>query len=117
MGSRSREQGCSGQLTEALAYVGYDESTAEIVGELQLSLLRMNGLEARHDVLEIGCGALVAARRIIGFLDPGRYVGIEPNVWLIGAAIASGDQVRELLNEKKPTFLVNEDFDATVCGR
>lgn len=105
------------RLTETLAYVGYDRPTAEIVGELQLRILRMNGLEPHHNVLEIGCGALVAAREVLGYLEPGRYVGIEPNAWLIGAAIEDGGDLRELVNERKPLFLVNDDFDATAAGR
>jgi hypothetical protein len=44
----------------------------------------LNASPNRH-VLEIGCGCLVAGRPIMEFLSPDRYVGIEPNTWLIEA--------------------------------
>jgi cyclopropane fatty-acyl-phospholipid synthase-like methyltransferase len=90
---------------------------ADIVGDLQTELLVLNGLEPHHRVLEIGCGALVAGRSLMTLLEPGHYAGIDPNVWLIEAAISGDPAVRELVNSKRPIFLFNEDFDGTAAGR
>jgi SAM-dependent methyltransferase len=104
------------RLTEAQLYVGNTGEMADVVGNLQTELLLLNGLEPRHRVLEIGCGALVAGRRLMTVLDPGHYAGIEPNVWLIEAAITGDVAVRELINAKHPIFLFNDDFDGTPAG-
>jgi hypothetical protein len=104
------------RLAEAQAYVGNPGATAQVVGDLQLRLLQMNGLERSHRVLEIGCGCLVAGKPLLGFLDPGRYAGVEPNVWLLDAALTD-PEIRRFVNEKHPVFLFNDDFDATAAGR
>jgi hypothetical protein len=105
------------RLTRAQSYVGNVGESAKVVGELQMRLLQLNGLQPQHSVLEIGCGALVAGKTLMGFLDPGCYVGIEPNVWLLDAAISEDETVRPLINAKKPVFLFNEDFDASAADR
>jgi len=104
------------RLTEAQKYVGNKGLDADIVGGLQLRLLQMNGLTPSHRVLEIGCGCLIAGKPLLGFLDSGRYVGVEPNLWLLDAALTD-PEIRRLVNEKHPLFLFNEDFDASAAGR
>jgi SAM-dependent methyltransferase len=47
------------------------------VGKLQFSYLLQHGLEPHHRVLEIGCGNLRAGWRIIRYLDPGNYYGLD----------------------------------------
>jgi SAM-dependent methyltransferase len=86
------------------------------VGALQLELLKRNGCRPQHNVLEIGCGCLVAWRPILQFLEPGRYVGIEPNEWLIEAALEGLPDIGALIGEKHPIFLSNSDFDAREAG-
>lgn len=105
------------RFAEAQAYVGNSGEDYFIVGLLQLELLRMNGCATDSHVLEIGCGALVAGRPIMQFLNPDRYVGIEPNTWLIDAAKEGLPDTRRLLAEKRPVFLDNADFDASEAGR
>jgi SAM-dependent methyltransferase len=98
-------------------YVGNVGADYFTVGRLQLELLRMNGLHPSAQVLEIGCGCLVAGLPIIRFLDAGRYVGIEPNQWLIDAAVEHLPNTRELFQQKQPVFLNRSDFDASELGR
>ena len=90
----------SDKLTEAQIYVGNVGETADIVGSVQLELLLENGLEPSDHVLDIGCGALVAGKPLLEFLEPGHYVGIEPNVWLLDAVLTSDSAVRHLCNVK-----------------
>jgi cyclopropane fatty-acyl-phospholipid synthase-like methyltransferase len=100
------------RLPLAEGYVGNVGAQAHRVGRAQLELLTINGLAPDKTVLEIGCGALVAGKHVMGFLDDGRYTGIEPNVWLLEAALTEGDGLRDLVNAKHPTFLFNDDFAA-----
>ena len=66
-------------------------------------------------VLEVGCGALSAGAHVIEYLDRDRYVGIEPNQWLIDAALRQR-RVRNAVSEKRPVFLNRTDFDAREAG-
>lgn len=104
-------------LQEAMEYVGNPGEAYFIVGLLELELLRMNGCRPDSHVLEIGCGALAAGRPIMHFLNPGRYVGIEPNSWLIEAAKQGLPDTPRLIAEKQPIFLTNLEFDASETGR
>lgn len=87
----------------------------ELSGPLQLELLKRNGCSPESKVLEMGCGSLSAGRHIMGFLQPGNYVGIEPNKWLIDA-ISRDEAIARLIRERRPTFLYNELFDASAAN-
>jgi SAM-dependent methyltransferase len=67
-------------------------------------------------VLEVGCGCLNAGVPVMTYLRRGRYVGIEPNRWLLDAAFADR-RVALLARRKRPMFLTVTDFDATALGR
>jgi len=101
----------------AQGYVGNANAEYQMAGILQLELLKRNGLRPDHHVLEIGCGALVAGRPIMQFLEPDRYVGIEPNTWLIEACRDHFPDSEELFLTKRPTFLARTDFDASETQR
>lgn len=103
--------------THAQAYVGNGADAYFMAGICQLELLKRNGLRPHHNVLEIGCGALVAGRPLIQYLDPDRYVGIEPNSWLVDACRNHFPDMPTILREKKPIFLSNTEFDASSVGR
>jgi len=49
----------------------------DTMGALQLKLLRDNGLQPSHKVLDIGCGCLRAGIKIIPYLEPDHYYGID----------------------------------------
>jgi cyclopropane fatty-acyl-phospholipid synthase-like methyltransferase len=105
------------ELERAMDYVGNPGQRAEIVGELQLELLKQNGCREDSQVLEIGCGCLIAGLPIMRFLRADRYVGIDPNSWLIDAARREIDGAEELIGAKRAVFLHNDDFDASSTGR
>jgi hypothetical protein len=102
---------------EAQYYVGNVGPDYFKVGSLQLELLTRNGLKPFSQVLEIGCGCLAAGRPILQFLESDRYVGIEPNRWLIEAVVAGLPDTKSLIDEKRPVFLRRTDFDASSLGR
>src|SRR4051794_20426303 len=103
----------SSRFVEAQNYVGNPGEDYFIVGLLQLELLLMNGCRPDSHVLEIGCGALVAGRPILQFLNADRFVGIEPNTWLLEAVREGLPDTKRLLDEKRPLFLDTMDFDAS----
>lgn len=58
----------------------------EPLGNLQRDFLRQRGLAPHHNVLDIGCGCLRAGVKLIPYLEPGRYYGIdaEPRLLALG---------------------------------
>ena len=84
-------------------------------GRGQLEILLSRGLLPEHRVLDVGCGALRGGWWLVNFLRPDRYFGIEPNKAMLDAGI----EVmlgRELLEEKRPRFADNADFDLSIFG-
>src|SRR6476469_3846037 len=59
-------------------FLGVPRETFEIGGQAQLTRLIDHGLTRESRVLEIGCGCLRVACRLIPFLEPHCYFGIEP---------------------------------------
>lgn len=55
------------------------------VGKLQLDFLREHGLKPAHKVLDLGCGSLRAGTRLIPYLDPANYWGIDISSELLEA--------------------------------
>lgn len=81
----------------------------EQLGRLQFDFLVAQGLRPDHVLLDIACGSLRAGVRLIPYLDPGHYLGIEKEQALIDAALE-----RELppliARTKRPRLLVDGDF-------
>jgi SAM-dependent methyltransferase len=101
------------RFAEAKAYVGSPGDLYERAGNMQLNLLKMSGALPSSYILEVGCGCLVAGYPIMKYLLPAHYVGIEPNAWLIQAAVEGDSKIKQLINERHPRFLYNTTFDAT----
>lgn len=49
----------------------------DAMGDLQLDFLRKSGLMPEHRVLDIGCGCLRAGVKLIPYLEPEHYYGID----------------------------------------
>lgn len=67
------------------AAVGSGENW-ELHGDLQLGFLRAAGLQPSHRLLEIGCGTGRLARKVVPYLMPGRYTGVDLSHGAIQAA-------------------------------
>lgn len=100
------------RLVDAKRYVGTDE----VSGQLQLELLKREGCVPASRVLEVGCGCLHLGALLMQYLDPGHYVGIDPNEWLREKVMRKKPHVRRLVEERKARFLTVEDFDASALG-
>jgi SAM-dependent methyltransferase len=96
-------------------FLGGPVELFEQFGRLQLIALLRRGLTPDSTVLDVGCGALRAGYWLIHFLDPGRYLGIEPHRPMLDAA---REQLLEagLEEAKQPRYAYNDDFDLGVFG-
>lgn len=100
------------KIRNPIKYVG----TTKVSGEVQLELLKKEGLVHESTVLEIGCGHLHAAVPIVKYLNSNNYIGIDPNKWLRKLAFKDA-AVANLMKAKKATFLSVKDFDASKTKR
>lgn len=96
---------------EATNYVGTKSSG----GRVQLELLKLEGLEEKDYVLEIGFGALMSSIPIMSFLEVGHYAGIDPNRWLMDASLQIPEN-QLVVCERQPIFIHNDDFDGSSLG-
>ncbi|MEM9255498.1 MAG: class I SAM-dependent methyltransferase [Pseudomonadota bacterium] len=90
------------------AYIGPPDEY-DLVSAMTFGLLTSCGLRQHHRVLDVGCGSLRLGRLLIPYLNVDKYVGMEPNRWLVedGLRYELGDN---LVSLRKPTFI----FDTTV---
>ena len=73
-------------IVDALRYISggtYPEHTHLAAARCQLEMLKAHNLRPESRVLEIGGGCLVTGSMLVDFLEPGNYVVIEPNTWLV----------------------------------
>ncbi len=96
------------------AYVGPADQY-DVIGGAQFALLYALGLREHHRVLDIGCGSLRAGRMLIPYLATGGYTGVEPNTWLIEAAL-EGQLGRDIVAIKRPRFDASDDFALEHLG-
>lgn len=86
----------------------------EVLGRLQREYLVKQGLEPRHRLVDVGCGALRAGLFLIPYLEPGRYHGLDINASLIAAGR------RELeaagLRERYVHLMVDDGFRVDRFG-
>lgn len=110
---KSRVQRQSEKMMDRHGFIGVPRETFEQAGRNQFVTLLEQGLLPESKVLDIGCGVLRLAYWLVRFLDPGCYCGIEP-------AQDRVDYGKEYiitptqLEEKKPRFDYNENFDTSV---
>ena len=89
------------------AYVGPPERY-DLVAAMSFNLLTTLGLRQHHTLLDIGCGSLRIARLLIPYLNQNKYVGIEPNQWLVNEGIRN-EVGANLVGIKRPLFLHSQD--------
>jgi SAM-dependent methyltransferase len=86
------------------------------MGAYQFEYLLRLGLRERDSLLDIGCGSLRGGRLFIPYLLPGRYHGIDTDVSLIEEGL-DHELGRSILDVKRPTFLIDDDFTCSAFGR
>jgi len=85
------------------------------IGPLQLEFLKKQGLEPRHTLIDIGCGALRGGRHFVRYLDRGNYFGLDINDSLLDAG--RRELAAEGLLEKEPNLLANDKFELRLFER
>lgn len=68
-------------------------------------------MRPHHRLLDVGCGSLRGGVRFIEYLEPGNYYGLEPSMPLLGAGISIELPLAGIGPDKRPRFLINDDFD------
>jgi SAM-dependent methyltransferase len=88
------------------AYVGWPQNY-DVVAAMTFNFLTALGLRQHHTLIDVGCGSLRTGRLLIPYLNAGKYVGIEPNRWLVEDGIAHevGD---DLVRIKRPAFFFSD---------
>lgn len=96
-------------------FLGGPRRDFERVGRHMFRLLRNEGLEPHHRLLDVGCGALRAGYWFIHYLDAGNYYGIEPNKkrLRVGRRFILEPGIKR---EKQPHFSRDDSFDFSVFG-
>lgn len=92
------------------AYVGPPRDY-DLVSAMSFGLLAACGLRQHHKLLDVGCGSLRLGRLLIPYLNPGNYVGLEPNKWLVddGLRYEVGASLAEI---RRPEFI----YDTTLAS-
>jgi len=98
------------EFDDAGVFLGGPSKDFESVGKSCLVILLKNGLYPDSKVLDVGCGMLRGGYWIINFLNPNCFYGIEPNQKMLELG-KTKILDREILENKKPQFDFNEDFN------
>ena len=79
-------------------------------GAWVFDFLRRQGLQPDHYVLDVGCGSLSAASRLLPYMEPSHYWGFEKSIelYIAGAQI---ELPRAGVRAELGHFIVNDDFD------
>jgi SAM-dependent methyltransferase len=91
-----------------MAVGSFDRGHWMEVGKLQFDYLLKHGLAAHHQVLDIGCGNLRAGWRIIEYLEPGNYHGIDISPDILLAGLRTIEEFG--LQHKVPYLFIVEDL-------
>ena len=85
------------------------------IGTLQFEFLRREGLEPRHHLLDVGCGALRGGVHFVRHLEAGHYCGIDANASLIEAG--RHELALAGLADRGAQLLADVDFNVAAFGR
>jgi SAM-dependent methyltransferase len=83
-------------------------------GDWAAALLRAEGLQPSHFVLDFGCGSLSIARHLLPYMEQSHYWGfdLDRDLFFDGATI---ELVRVNVAPQRGHFIVNRTFDLSEC--
>ncbi len=87
------------------------------IGALQFDFLVANGLQRQHRFIDLGCGSLRAGVRLVPYLNPGCYYGIDISLSLLDAGYER--EIKPLgLEERLPraNLYATPEFDVSRFG-
>jgi SAM-dependent methyltransferase len=87
------------------------------IGRLQIRFLKDQGLGRQDRLLDVGCGCLRGGVHFVGYLDRGKYYGVDVSAELIRAGLEIELPRAGLRGRLAPgNLLVNGDFEAWRFG-
>jgi SAM-dependent methyltransferase len=86
----------------------------DAIGRLQFDFLVSEGLEQRHRLLDVGCGALRGGVHFVRYLDPGHYVGTDKSTALLNAGW--DELVDAGLEFREATLVLDDGFHLSGIG-
>jgi SAM-dependent methyltransferase len=94
-------------------FIGGPKYDFELLGRAGFEVLLREGLCPSSRVLDVGCGALRLGYWLMRFLDPGCYLGIEPNQEMLRLGL---DELvePEAVERAEARFDHNDEFDFSV---
>lgn len=87
----------------------------EAYGDAQLNCLINHGLKRNMSLLDLGCGTGRLARKVVPYLDMGRYTGLEISQEAFNQCLILG--AREGWARKMPTFKLSDGSLLPVEGK
>src|SRR5438445_4361721 len=91
------------------AYVGPPEDY-DLIAAMSINLEYTIVLRHHHTLVDIACGSLRVGRLLIPYLNRSKYVGIEPNEWLVEEGIRR-EIGPDLVRIKRPRFFIADSPD------
>ncbi|CAK6702004.1 class I SAM-dependent methyltransferase [Synechococcus sp. CBW1107] len=88
----------------------------EEIGQLQFDFLLAQGLQPSHVLLDIACGALRLGVKVIPYLEPEHYLGMEKEAALLQAGLEQ-ELTAAVRHQKRPQLLQGADFSFERFGR
>jgi len=86
----------------------------EAVGDWAFDFLRAEGLTPDQFFLDVGCGSLPVARRLLPYMQPSRYWGHDPSREIFNAGVLQ-ELVPRGIDPARGHFLINDHFDLSEC--
>jgi len=83
------------------------------ISDLQYNFLLGNGLKPSSKLLDVGCGGMRLGYRVIPYLDPGNYYGIDKSQKCLDDG-TKHEVDPEVLKNKVPNILCNSNFDFEI---
>ena len=81
------------------------------IGTHHLDILKSHGLQSNMKILDVGCGSMRVGCKLIEYLDPNNYYGIDVNLGLVEAGLNYEVPKYNLQNKiTSENFIITDDF-------
>lgn len=88
----------------------------EEIGKLQFDFLLANGLKPDSYLLDIACGSLRLGVKVIPYLEPEHYLGIEKERGLVAAGF-DNELAADIRAAKRPRIVISDAFRFSKFGQ
>ena len=86
------------------------------IGTAQFAFMIRQGLTPQGILVDVACGSLRGGSLFIAYLDPGHYLGLDHNAWLIEAGLKH-ELSGGLRHSKRPEFVISDRFEFRAFGK